>query len=480
MDSFYSILLNFIFYTSLVEIIICLVFFFIGLSRWLILNTLAVLIIVAPSYFITAKLLLPSDIILVQIVGLYIFPATFALMIKSQYDHYRHKTIAPVYIFSSICFILHFVFPGSNTLIIFILHLFFYIYILYMLLPSRIDYILMALFAVITMNVFYLSISISTFNILHFIFSTGLMSIAASFLFSVNMKSRISYLMSQFDAVNQLNSKLNHKIARLRQSNDSSRKIILEKDIELSQMSRHASLAELTTGIAHELAQPLTGIKGIAQNMIDDLNAEEFENLQGVSELLKICALVDKSSMIIDHIRNFSKKSSLTIKPIDLNKVILEAIDLINIQLKKNNIDLIFVLDDTIPKILGDKISLEQLIVNMIMNSRDAILEKEIDSSEEQGKIRITTSSSVSMVTMIIQDNGNGISDEIIQKIWSPFFTTKNRELGTGVGLSLCNKILKDHNATVTVNSDMKGTQFSINFPANDESAGTNIPAMVL
>ena len=94
---------------------------------------------------------------------------------------------------------------------------------------------------------------------------------------------------------------------------------------------------------------------------------QDFENLQGVSELLKICALVDKSSSIIDHIRNFSKKGTLSMKMIDLNKIILEAIDLINLQLKKNSIDLIFVLDDTIPKIRGDKISLEQLIVNIIL-----------------------------------------------------------------------------------------------------------------
>lgn len=469
MEYFYSILLSFIFYTALVEIFICLIFFFIGISRWLILNSISVLICVAPAYLESHKILSFIDMSQVQIAGLCFFPITFALLIKSQYDHYRHKTLVPLFVLSVICFVLQFIVPGFSTLIIFILHLSFYIYILYMIFPNRTDYVLLAIYAIITITIFYLSINITVVNSLHFIYSTGIMSITASFLLSVNLRNRISYLMNQFSTINQLNGKLNHKIARLKQSNDSYRKIILDKDVELSQMARHASLAELTTGIAHELAQPLTGIKGIAQNMIDDINDEEFENLQGVSELLKICSLVDKSSTIIDHIRNFSKKSSLTIKPIDLNKVVLEAIDLINVQLKKNNIDLIFVLDDTIPKILGDKISLEQLIVNMIMNSRDAILEKEIDAVEETGKIRITTSSSNSIVTMIIQDNGNGISEDIIQKIWSPFFTTKKRYQGTGIGLSLCSKILKDHNASVTVNSDTKGTQFLINFPINNE-----------
>jgi C4-dicarboxylate-specific signal transduction histidine kinase len=230
-------------------------------------------------------------------------------------------------------------------------------------------------------------------------------------------------------------------------------------------MARHASLAELTAGIAHELSQPLTGIKGIAQNMIDEINDPDFENLQGVSELLKICALVDKSSSIIDHIRNFSKKGTLSMKMIDLNKIILEAIDLINLQLKKNSIDLIFVLDDTITRIMGDKISLEQLIVNIILNSKDAILEKDYEGTGDNGTIRISTFEKDGMVNMIILDNGSGISDDIMNKIWSPFFTTKKRVHGTGIGLSICSKILKDHSATVDVKSDSNGTQFSIHFP---------------
>ena len=91
-----------------------------------------------------------------------------------------------------------------------------------------------------------------------------------------NLKNKLSSLLNQFILVNELNSKLNRRIARLKQSNDSCRKIILEKDLELSQLARHASLAELTAGIAHELSQPLTGIKGIAQNMIDDINDPGF------------------------------------------------------------------------------------------------------------------------------------------------------------------------------------------------------------
>jgi signal transduction histidine kinase len=466
MELIYSITINLIFYAVIIEIMIGVLFFFIGLSKRLLLNSLSMLLIITPLYLKYNRIIEVIPMSFPTLIGLCLFPVTLALMIKHHYIQYRQASLIPVNILSAASFFLLIIFPDYNGLIIYITYFSFYIYILYIIFPGRHDRASVLLLAILFLNFIYLSLTVYTLNEIHFILSAGTMNIAVSFLLGYNLRNRIVSLLNQFNVINELNNKLYHRLARLKQSNDSCRKIILEKDLELSQMARHASLAELTTGIAHELSQPLTGIKGISQNMIDDINAEEFENLQGVSELMKICALVDKSSSIIDHIRNFSKKSTLSIKQIDLNKVILEAIDLIRFQLKKNNIDLIFVLDDAIPKILGDKLSLEQLIVNILMNSKDAIQEKQFASSEDSGIIRITTFSDETSVTMIIQDNGSGISEDIMNKIWSPFFTTKKRDHGTGIGLSICNKILKDHNATVGIQSDSNGTQFSIQFPA--------------
>ena len=268
---------------------------------------------------------------------------------------------------------------------------------------------------------------------------------------------------------NELNKKLNHHISRLKQSVDQCKRIISDKDLELYQLSRHASLAEITTGIGHELSQPLTGIKGIAQNMIDDINYEEFDTMQAVSELLKICSLVDKSSSIIDHIRNFSRKTGVIKKQLDINNVILNAIDLINIQIRKSNIDIIFILDENIPKIHGDNISLEQLIINIILNSRDAIIENRYYEPAHQGRIKITTQMVDDKVRLTIEDNGTGIPQEIMSKIWSPFFTSKKRNHGTGIGLSISSKILKDHDADVNLTSNSNGTIFDFDFPSSPE-----------
>jgi len=286
--------------------------------------------------------------------------------------------------------------------------------------------------------------------------------------------------MWKIRSIRNINSKLIHTITLLKQKNDQFRQIIHDKDMELLQISRHASLAELTAGIAHEMVQPLTGIKGIAQNMMDDINYEEFDNMQAVSELLKICSMVDKATTIIEHIRNFSKRSSFNMKYTDLNRVILDTIDLIRIQLRRNDIDIILSLDENIKKIYGDPISLEQLILNIVMNARDAILEhRRFQKTNHQGKIYIRTTSTEESITLEIEDNGPGIPREVIKNIWSPFFSTKRKTNSLGIGLSISNKILREHNASVIVNSSegkLEGTIFIITFPLKREHQVISVP----
>ncbi len=276
---------------------------------------------------------------------------------------------------------------------------------------------------------------------------------------------RLHFVNLRLLSINNLNKRLNQVITRLRQSNNTLKKIISQKDIELLQIARHASLAEVTTGIAHELAQPLTGIKCLSQNMIDDINYNDFDHMQAVSDLVKISSLVDRSSSIIDHIRTFSRKRGFSFQESDLNACILNAIELISNQMKNSGIDLIFVLDDSVPRIYGDNLSLEQLFINLILNSKDAISSKIETAGDFNGVIKITTTFHDGIVKLIIKDNGSGIPEDIIPKIWTPFFTTKQKGKGTGIGLSLSHRIIKEHNADVSISSSKNGTVFTIIFP---------------
>lgn len=466
MERFNLLLINLIFYTALIVLFVSAMYFFMGLLKRLLLHCIAVLLVVTPLFLRYNNIVETATLAQISIIGFCIYPLTLSLLVKHHYNQYRQTSLIPVFVISSLSFFSFMLLPEQRNIIIYIINIFLYVYLIYLIFPGKHSPASPYLMSAIFITFVYQSLALLMLNEIHFVFSVGMMSIITSLILSYVLRNRIYGLIGQFSTINKLNERLNRRIARLKQSNDTCRKIIIEKDMELYQMARHASLAEITTGIAHELSQPLTGIKGIAQNMIDDINAGEFENLQAVSELLRICGLVDKSSSIIDHIRNFSKKSTMSLKPIDLNKVILEAIDLIRLQLKKNNIDLVFMLDETIKKINGDRLSLEQLIINIIMNSRDAILEKSYDSTDNNGTIHITTFNTDGGVSLVIQDNGSGISDDIIHRIWSPFFTTKRRDHGTGIGLSICSKILKDHGATVEIQSGPEGTQFSFLFPA--------------
>jgi histidine kinase len=290
---------------------------------------------------------------------------------------------------------------------------------------------------------------------------------SVSYIFlTMNFRDRVYAAVSQVAGMSDTNLKLAHTIARYRQSNENYRRIIVEKEMELFQMARHASLAELTAGIAHELSQPITGIKGIAQNMIDDINLEELEPLQAVSDLTRISALVDKSSAIIDRVRNFTRRRAFQNNPVDLNSVIMNSIELLRSQVRKNDIEILFVLDDQLPLIMGDSLSLEQLIINLILNSKDAITEKYSKGGDKNGQITVSTLANTLGVRLSISDNGTGIPEDIIQRIWSPFFTTKKRDNGTGIGLSISRKIIRDHRAKSEVTSGEWGTSFDIYFPS--------------
>ncbi|MCP4132106.1 MAG: hypothetical protein GY754_14115 [bacterium] len=401
----------------------------------------------------------------ISLIGLLLFPSIFSFMIIRHFIISSKTNFLPLYILSAISAVLVILLDQYAVIILFTLYLFLYIFIIFILFQNKLKISIKAFQAVILINILYTFLALYTSEVFHFVISTGGMTSISLILLMSDYKKKINTFIRQLNNSNKLNKKINHQLTRLQQRNEQYKRIIAEKDIEIFQVSRHASLAEVTTGIAHELAQPLTGIKGLAQNLVDDINYEEFEELQAVSDLLKICSLVDKSTSIIDHIRNFSQKSGFSMKDINLNGSIINAIDLIKQQLKKNNINLISVLDENAPKIYGDNLSLEQLIVNLTLNSQDAILEKRNEDPKYNGNIKITTTAKNNSVKMIIEDNGVGIPQNIISNIWSPFFTTKTRNQGTGIGLSICNKIIKEHNAHIDVKTGSSGTAFIITFP---------------
>jgi len=430
-------------------------------AKLLLLNLIPSLLIIISTFLIN-KELLTSSMKYLCYAGLFIYPFTFVLLVIDSSPLNKKKQLFKSFMVSIPVFILFFIY--QNFSIIILMHAVIYTFLFVSLNEKFVKKIPVLIFMIVPALILF-----AHYNYFHqeipVLISLVLLAILISFFVFYQYSRRLHFVNLRLHSINTLNKRLNQVITRLRQSNDTLKKIISQKDIELLQIARHASLAEVTTGIAHELAQPLTGIKCISQNMIDDISYNDFDHMQAVSDLAKISSLVDRSSSIIDHIRTFSRKRGFSFQQADLNACILNAIELINNQMKNIGIDLIFVLDDSVPRIYGDNLSLEQLFINLILNSKDAITSKMGPASDFHGVIKITTTFNDGIVKLIIEDNGSGIPEDIIPKIWSPFFTTKQKGKGTGIGLSLSHRIIKEHNADVSINSSGEGTVFTIIFP---------------
>jgi signal transduction histidine kinase len=462
-----TFIISFIISSTLVELLF---FLFILNKKQLysiMLNTAVVFSLLLPSLF--DAYMTREAATLIQAIGLSLFPASYALLLNHLYFGAKKMRPVPLVIIS-LLFLAAALLLGNLSILslLIIAHCFYTVYVITNNTPSitRSHLLLYGLIA----QVLVILAALYTNTEIYLLESVGGIFLLTTLLYLTHYLNRTSIILKNIKKSRELNKILFHKITQLSNKAERLKRIIHQKDLELLQMSKHASLAEITAGIAHELMQPLTGIKCISQNMIDDINYEELENLHAVSELSKIGTLVDKSSSIINHIRSFSKKSSLTMHFIDINKVILGALDLIQLPIKKYSIEIILKLGEDLPKIYGDTIALEQLIINLLLNARDAIIEKRnVDNQDYNGYIQITTQKNTNSINLIIDDNGIGITPENIKSIWMPFFTTKKRSDSTGLGLSISNKILKEHNGKILIDSKPgQGTRFTISFPIRD------------
>ena len=184
--------------------------------------------------------------------------------------------------------------------------------------------------------------------------------------------------------------------------------------------------------------------------------------------LNKIDTNVDRATKIITHMRQFARKDDLKVVKIQINDVLERAFEIFSQQLKLRGIDVAWNIDQTLPEIKGDADRLEQVLINLLINARDAIEEKWDPREIHEGdkKIIIKTGTIDHSAFVEVCDTGSGIPDSIRDKIFEPFFTTKEVGKGTGLGLSISYGIVKDCGGTIEVKSTSpEGTCFILKFP---------------
>ncbi len=246
----------------------------------------------------------------------------------------------------------------------------------------------------------------------------------------------------------------------------------LETEHQLIQASKLTTLGEMATGIAHELNQPLSVIKTASTFIMKKKNKKEtIDDDILLTMLSKIDSNVDRASKIINHMRQFSRKSNMEINRIQVNDVLNNALQIFNQQLHVRGIEVAKELDPHLPLILADPNCLEQVFINLILNARDAIEEKWGENTIKPGekKIILKTHSDIQHVFVEVRDTGGGIPKEVAEQIFEPFFTTKVVGKGTGLGLSISYGIIKDCGGSIRAESGKgNGAVFIIKLPIRD------------
>ncbi|MDE5413820.1 ATP-binding protein [Alkalihalobacterium chitinilyticum] len=240
----------------------------------------------------------------------------------------------------------------------------------------------------------------------------------------------------------------------------------LYTEAQLMHSGKLAAIGEMAAGVAHELNSPLTAVIGNSQLLLRDF--DEQDPAYNLLKDIHNCGV--RSKNIIRNLLTFSRQDEYEFEPCQIKKAVEEVLSLIRYQVERQCVSLRVDLDPSLPMIEGNLQQLEQIVINFILNARDALeeteqLEKEIVIQTGMKQIKNET-----FVYLSVQDNGVGISEEEINEIFRPFYTTKDALNGTGLGLSVSLGIAKEHGGGIEVNSEKgKGSTFILLVPLKKE-----------
>jgi signal transduction histidine kinase len=233
-------------------------------------------------------------------------------------------------------------------------------------------------------------------------------------------------------------------------------KILHEKQSQLVEAEKLASIGILASGIAHEINNPLTAILTFSNLLLEKMPKDDPSY-----ERLKMMAReAERARNIVKQLLSFAKESAFNPIRININKPVSEILESLMAQGAFKGIELNVNLSEELPEIFIDPVRIGQVVLNIVLNS--------IQSITPPGKIKVSTGLRDNFIEIIISDTGAGIPEDRINKIFDPFFTTK--EIGTGLGLAVSYGIVKRHGGDIEVRSKVgEGSTFIVRLPIDKE-----------
>jgi signal transduction histidine kinase len=234
---------------------------------------------------------------------------------------------------------------------------------------------------------------------------------------------------------------------------------------QLIHSSKMAQIGVLATEISHEMTQPLTYLNNYLYTLSDDLKSNDPKLNNKLKNNLEIASKeVTRLIKLVNHIQEFARKDTEQIRiPVKIPEVVEQTLLIMDDLIKSSNIKLIKNIKNDLPRLNMNPNDLEQVLINLLQNAVDSLNEIENESEVE---ILIYEKKNPNNLFIEINDNGQGLDEEIKNKIFTPFYSTKLEGMGTGLGLNIVQKIIGKYNGTIDCKSSSgKGASFIISLP---------------
>ena len=288
-----------------------------------------------------------------------------------------------------------------------------------------------------------------------------------------HLKDRLAAQQALQQAHDELERKVDERTADLSAANhllqdEIAERIRAERTLraaqdELVQAGKLAVIGQLSTGIAHELNQPLAALRTLSGNSVRFLERGDLTTTR--TNLERIAQLVDRMGQITGQLRNFARKSSGQLQPVALCHAIDNALALLEPRLRQANAEIVRHCPLPEPRALCDANRLEQVLINLIGNALDAM------AGQAAPQIEIDCSGATGSARLAVRDHGPGLDDAAQAHLFEPFFTTKPAGDGLGLGLTISAGIIRDFGGTLTgSNHPAGGAVFTLEMPLFDES----------